>query len=195
MRYLLLSIASLLILSCANNSNSGTTNETIDLAGFTTIDLGGSGEQQKKYDENNNLLEEGYMVNGKKNGAWITYYDSESDKRIKTLKHYTNNQLNGPSYEFNKRGQIEKESNYTKGVLDGLLANYKFGRAEITTEYKNGSINGFHREYFQNGKIQKEIEFKNNKKDGSLKYYDEEGNVTLSYEYKNDEKISGGIVE
>ena len=44
-------------------------------------------------------------------------------------------------------------------------------------------------------KLKQEVEYKNGLQDGYFRYYDEEGNVTLEYEYKEGEKIKGGIVE
>ena len=32
-------------------------------------------------------------------------------------------------------------------------------------------------------------------KNGKLTYFDEEGNKTVEYEYKNDEKLGGGLIE
>ena len=49
--------------------------------------------------------------------------------------------------------------------------------------------------YNDRGNLQRRGNFKNGKQHGLLQYFDEEGNVTLEYEYKNGEKVGGGIVE
>lgn len=180
------------LLTACGTKNTGTAG-TGDLSAFKIFSLESGGEQAKKMDSAGNVLEEGYLLNGKRNGAWIKYHDE--NHRIKSITHYSNNELNGPYIELNNRGQIESRAGYVNGQLDGLKAVYKFGRATTETEYKNGVINGKHKEYNNSGKIQKEVDFKNGVQDGQLKYYDEEGNVTLEYTYKNGEKIDGGMTK
>lgn len=179
------------IFSC-NNAGSGSAG-TGDLSAFTIQSLDSGGELAQKLDSAGNILEEGYLLGGKRNGAWFTYHDE--NHRIKTITHYSNNELNGPFIEFNNRGQIEAKTGYKNGQLDGLKAIYKFGRATVETTYKNGVIDGKHIEYNNAGKIQKEVDFKNGKQDGKLKYFDEEGNITLEYTYKNGEKVDGGLTQ
>lgn len=172
------------LFACGKQSNTAGTG---DLSGYTISSLASGGERAVKYDSSNNLLEEGYLLNGKRNGMWITYHDD--GHRTKTITHYSNNALNGPYLEFNNRGQIESRAGYVDGQYDGLMAKYKFGRPTIETYYKDGVIHGKHIEYFNNGKKQKEVDFKNGKQDGKLRYYDEDENVTLEYTYKNGEKL------
>lgn len=172
--------------ACGNQSSSSTSTSTGDLSGYTMTSLGSGGEQAIKYSSGNSILEEGYLVDGKRNGMWMTYHDD--NHRIKTITHYINNELNGPFMEFNNRGQIESKAGYLNGQYHGKMAKYKFGRPTVETDYKNGEIDGKHIEYFNNGKKQKQVEFKNGKQDGKLTYYDEEENVTLEYTYVNGEK-------
>ena len=44
-----------------------------------------------------------------------------------------------------------------------------------------------------NGAIQIETVYKNGKQDGIYRYYDKEGNTVMEYEYKDGEKVAGGI--
>ena len=62
--------------------------------------------------------------------------------------------------------------------------------------YKDDKLEGTARTYDDRTfKLKQEVEYKDGKQDGFFRYYDEEGNVTLEYQYKNGEKVSGGIVE
>ncbi len=188
-----MAILTLFIFSSCGNSG-GSSGASANLTGYKTESLGGSAELAIKKDGAGNLAETGYTANGKKNGAWMTYHPEEGN-RIKTLSSYTDGQLNGPHLEFSTRGQIEKKIEYKAGKYHGTFATYKFGRPEKISNYVNGELDGKYEEYNSAGKLMKEVNFKNGKQDGKLKYFDEEGNVTLEYEYKNGEKVSGGIID
>ena len=138
--------------------------------------------------------EQGFLVNGVKNGVWITYYDGEEAGKIKTLASYSNGVLNGPYYEYTNRGQIENEVNYVNGLYEGVVSTYKFGRPTLSKTYKANELNGPSYDYFSDGKLQKETNFKNGKQHGIMTWYNQEGKKTMEYTYKNGEKISGGIV-
>ncbi len=178
-----------LIISC--NSESKPTAGTGDLSGFELEAIDSGGKHAIKRDDSGNITEEGFLLNGNKNGVWITYHSD--NQRIKTVANYSENQLNGPFLQFNNRGQIESKAGYRNGQYHGLYGKYKFGRAEEEIEYKNGQIDGALRKYFGNGKLQQEAEYKNGKQHGKFRYFDEEGNVTLEYTYEHGEKLEGGI--
>lgn len=191
MRYSII-LFTFFLLSACNNGNVASGALT-NLEGFQITDLGSGGQKADKKDGAGVYIENGYLLNGVKNGIWRTYND---DGKVKTITNYLNGLKNGPYYEFSNRGQIELAADYLNDKLDGLYAKYKFGRPTIETQYRNGLIHGVHKEYFQNkDNLQKEVHFKDGKQDGKLTYYDEEGNVTLEYEYKNGEKVGGGMIE
>jgi len=197
MKYYLFILSIFSLMSCGSsggNSGGGTASESAALDGYVMSSLAGSsGEYAEKRDGAGNLVSSGYVIGEKKNGTWLSY--DEEGNRIKTLTSYTDGQLNGPYLEFSNRGQIEKKIEYKAGQYDGMYVKYKFGRPENETPFVNGQKHGTYKEYFQNGKIQKEIEFKNGIQDGKLRYFDEEGNVTLEYDYENGEKVGGGMIE
>jgi antitoxin component YwqK of YwqJK toxin-antitoxin module len=49
-------------------------------------------------------------------------------------------------------------------------------------------------EYHRTGNVKKEVHYKNGLQHGLFRYYDPDGNLTLEYEYRDGEKVSGGIV-
>ena len=199
MRYFLLIFTIATLYACGSGGGGGaavapTPSQDANLAGFNEEKIKGSDAVYVyKAAGDGRLIESGYTVNGKKNGAWMTYH--EDNGRIQTLATWVDGQLNGPSFTFSNRGQIEQKSEYKAGIYDGLVATYKFGRIEKSTPYVGGKIEGTYEEYNQKGKLLKEVEFKNGVQNGTLKYFDDEGNVTLEYIYKNGEKVSGGIVK
>ncbi len=189
MRILISLFSAIIFLGCGGGSGPAA-----NLAGYETETIpGGDVIRAYKATGNGVLVEEGYVSNGKRNGIWITYHP-EGD-RIKTITSYSDGQLNGPYLELSNRGQIESKVNYKNGKYDGLFATYKFGRPTKEVYYKDNQLHGTTKEYFQKGTVQKEINFKNGKQDGLMRYYNEDGEVTVEYQYKNGEKVSGGIVE
>lgn len=198
MKYFLFIFSILFLYSCGGTGSNapavGAPSSNADLTGFTEVAMQGSNAM---YNEKKNgaggMSESGYTVNGKKNGPWIKYH--EDNGRIMSMESWVDGQLNGPSLNFNNRGQIESKSEYKGGQFDGVVETYKFGRTEKSTPYVNGKIQGMYQEFNQKGKLLKEVEFKNGVQDGTMKYYDDEGNITVEYIYKNGEKVSGGIIQ
>lgn len=198
MKTLVNSIFSLLLLVCLFACGSGGTASnapsTVDLTGFTQVNIAGGGIKAVKKNAAGKVIEEGILINGKKNGAWMTYFEDKDD-RIKTLANYVNNELNGQYLTFSNRGQIETATNYLNGAYDGVYAKYRFGNLEETATYANGQMTGTFKQYYNNNKIKLEAQYKDGKQHGSYKYYDEEGKVMMEYEYKNGEKVSGGLTQ
>ena len=178
-----------LIIGCGQGGSSAAT----DLTGFITTSIAnGAGVKAEKKDASGQVIEEGILINGMKNGTWVTYYP-DKEKVIKTLVTYVNNELNGLFLTFSDRGQMETLTTYANGIYDGNFAKFKFGRIEESATYLKGELHGLYKKYSNTGKIQIEAQYKNGKQDGFYRYYDEEGNVVMEYEYKNGEKISGGL--
>lgn len=177
--------------NCQQSGSSATT--PADLTGFTTTKIaGGTAIKAEKKDANGKVLEEGILINGARNGSWITYYPNK-DKAIKTISNYVNDELNGTFLTFSDRGQIETLTTYANGIFDGNFAKFRFGNLEESATYVNGQLNGMYKKFYPTRKIQMEAEYKNGKQHGSYKYYDDEGKVVMEYEYKDGEKVAGGM--
>lgn len=180
------------LISCNSTGGPAISSGDADLSGYETETINGV-TYASKVESTGIKVSEGALMNGNKNGAWISYYPN--DGKIKKIENYINGKLNGPTLEFSNRGAIDTRTSYKNGVKHGLSGTYKFGRAVKETQFANGKIDGVHKEYFNNGKLQKEVHFKNDKQHGTFRQYNEEGEIIIQYEYKNGEKISGGVVE
>jgi antitoxin component YwqK of YwqJK toxin-antitoxin module len=192
---LLLSVLAILLSSCGGSGTSSS-GASIDLSGYETEKLSGSDVIKAfKKDGTGDIIEEGYVVNGKKNGVWMTFWQNEMAGRIKTLASYSDGMLNGPYLEYSNRSQIEKQIYYSNNQYDGNFVTYKFGRKEKDISYKDNKLNGPSIEYNSKGDKQKEVHYKNGELHGAWRTYNEEGELTLEYEYKNGKKVSGGIIE
>lgn len=193
--FILFSLA-IFISSCGGSGNSTPAEgASIDLSGFEILDIPGTTFQKVvKRTPAGILLEEGTLSNGKRNGMWVTYH--ASNEIPKTIINYVNDVNSGVYYSFNERGQLEEMRGYLNNELDGKWGKYKFGRTTEEAMYKGGKFNGVYKSYFANSDlVQKEFNYKDGELHGSYKFYNEEGQVTLQYEYDNGEKVSGGIVE
>ncbi len=167
-----------------------------DLSSYTIVDHPG-GQIQKAIaaDSNGKVTEEGEVLNGAKTGAWISYYPSEG--RVKRITNYINGKKNGLHMTFSGRGHVELQCFYTEDQLDGPYMTFRnSSRKKIETTYKMGVLNGKYIEYNdRNNKILKEMVYNNGKLDGQFKQYNDEGILVMEYQYKDGEKISGGIVK
>ena len=76
--------------------------------------LDGNTEILKGYDENRNLIFEGFMYNGKKHGKYLRYYDS---------------------------GELEEEGEYKEGLLENEVKTYdKNGNLRYITTYSEDEV-------------------------------------------------------
>ena len=178
-------------LFACNNSNTPSVG-TGDFSGFELTAVEGTELSRAVLNENGVKMEEGFVANGMKQGTWMTFF---GDGRIKTLGSYVNDNLDGVHLEFDQRGQIVKRSFHADGQLHGESSTYKFGRPQEIIPYQSGTVSGTVRRFYVNGKIMEEIQFKNGKQDGYYHHYNEQEQMDLKYEYKNGEKVSGGMVD
>ena len=165
-----------------------------NLSGYTTTSIPGTSYTLAvKKNADGQLIETGRLNGDLKDGTWVTFHP---DKEIpKTVADYANGNLNGTYQTYNNRGQLEMLYGYLNNELHGKYTKYKFGRITETGEYVNGQYDGTWTTYYDNSdKPQKVTTYSNGQMNGPLRFYDEEGKVTVEYEYKNGEKLSGGIV-
>ncbi len=188
----------LLILLAVTFSNCDQGNATAvptDLTGFTTTKIaGGAGLKAVKLDAGGNIIAEGILINGRRNGSWLTYHAGK-EKAIKSMANYVNDELNGVFLTLSDRGQIETLTTYANGVFDGNFAKFRFGNVEESGTYLNGQLEGVYKKFYPTRKLQMEAEYKNGQQHGFYKYYDEQGNVVMEYQYDNGEKVAGGMKE
>jgi len=193
-RILISVLGTLVFLSC-NKGGAGGATEQFDSSGYVIESIPGTQYQRAaKKGEEGALQEEGLFRNGLKEGTWVVYHpDGVFPAKVIT---YAEGMYNGPYMEFNERGQLTLRASYKNNILDGPWGKYRFGRAEAEAAYKNGKLDGRSREYDdQSGKLIKEVNYKDGKQHGMLRFFNEAGEVTLEYEYKDGEKVGGGIVE
>ena len=192
MRIVLFILVTLVAISCQNTGGSGV---AANLDGYSTENVGGGVTKAIKRNASGDIVEEGYLSGGARNGVWLTFHEGDHAGKVKSIASYSNGILSGPYYELSNRGQIDREVNYANNMYNGRYAVYKFGRIQQESNYKNNELDGVYKEYTSRGDLQKEINYKEGKQHGKMRYYNEDGKVTVEHEYKNGEKVSGGMVE
>jgi antitoxin component YwqK of YwqJK toxin-antitoxin module len=193
MRTLLLSLIACLLWSACQTGD--TSPETPNLEGFTVEKMPGTDFKMAQKFDDDRLVEEGMLFKGEKTGTWITYH---GDRRNfpKIVANYAGGVLNGPYMEFNQYGQFEVVAHYRNNRLHGRVSKYKVTRLVEELTYKEGVLDGPYTLFYENSDfVQRTAEFKDGKEHGTIRYFNENGEVTMQYEYRNGEKISGGMVE
>ena len=198
MKNLLLAFGAVLLFACHTPNGPAAPADAVvtDLTNYQTFDVPGSYYRIAELRDADNHLVESGMVDGNsvKNGSWVVYHPGNDIP--KTVATMVNGVYAGPYNEFSNRGQLEASYTYINNELHGKFAKFKFGRKTEEGEYNFGQPNGVWITYYNNKETpQKLTTYKDGQMDGILQFFDEEGNVTVEYEYKNGEKVSGGIVE
>jgi len=191
--FLSLAIVSLVVFSCNNTTEPPTSAPAFDAQGYELEAIPGTDARWAvKIDAEGKKVEEGILKNGFKEGTWIEYHiGGEFPSRIMS---FIDGKYNGPYMEYNERGQLSLRATYRNNKLHGSWGKYSFGRPEVKANYKDGELDGTYIEYDKKtGKVQKEVNYKKGKQHGMYRFYNPEGEITVEYEYKNGEKVSGGI--
>ena len=193
MRLLLILLSVQFFVSCSTGTNTGA---AVNLDGYDTEIIKGTNVTKAvKLNAAGEMVEQGYVSNGKRNGIWMSYYTGDHAGKIKTVASYSDGILSGPYLELSNRGQIETELYYENNKYNGKYSTYKFGRLTKEMNYKDHQLEGKVAEYNNKGDIQKEINYKNGKQHGLMRYFNDDGEVVMEYEYDNGKKIRGGMVE
>lgn len=183
--------------ACGNggsNSSNSSSIPSIDLTGFVVTDLSDGYQLVTKSNAEGKIKEEGVLKNGKRNGTWVIYQDRRN-LPIK-VSNFVNDAYSGTHIEYSNTGQIELICRYKNNVLNGKYTRLKNTRILEQGIYVNGEIDGLYQKFYPNKEsVQQEINYQMGKLHGASNYYNEEGQLMMSYEYKDGEKISGGMVE
>ena len=127
-----------------------------------------------------NIDEEGDLLDGRKNGSWTVYHKNELVKSITT---YVQGIQQGNYIELDDKGNLVKKVHYVNGIEDGETVLYTKGKIIERKQYEAGQLTGKKSKFYASGKIMEESTWEAGKMHGPAKWYDQEGNVTIEYEY------------
>ena len=135
------------------------------------------------------MVEEGVYVNGKKEGVWRQYWNNG---KVKSETTYKNNLQSGSAKIYYKNGSISEEGTWIGGKWDGSYKlYYENGNLSYEWNYVNGKREGQQKYYFENGKVLYDGSWKGGNESGVLKEYNEDGQLLAEKNY-NDGKIDEG---
>jgi antitoxin component YwqK of YwqJK toxin-antitoxin module len=181
--------------SAENNATAAApTVEGVNTEGMELIDVSGGYQRAIRKNAEGKILEEGMLRNGKRNGTWVVYNLEKGFPS--SVANFVDDMYSGPYLKYNNFGQLELSCGYTDNQLDGYFV--KFERTKKLEEgyYKNGQYEGEYTKYFTGKDVpQQQLQYKNGQLHGKAKYFNEAGELLMEYEYKNGEKVSGGIVQ
>ena len=141
--------------------------------------------------------EKGYINEGKRDGAWVTYDDNG---KISSKGNYNNGVKKGSWIEDSiwttvyKDGKLFTKGKIINGKKQGLWKQYySSGVINFTTEYSNGVKNGSWLSYHNNGKLKSLGTYKNDKKNGYWETYNKYGKIDKYKDYWRDGSLRATV--
>jgi antitoxin component YwqK of YwqJK toxin-antitoxin module len=133
-----------------------------------------------------NIDEEGDLLDGRKNGSWTVYHKNEL---VKSMTTYVKGIQQGNAIEMDDKGNLIKKVHYVNGIENGEAIFYAKGKIIERKQYENGQLTGKKSKFYSSGKIMEESTWSEGKMHGPAKWYDQDGNVTIEYEYNQGDLI------
>ncbi|MFM8833216.1 MAG: toxin-antitoxin system YwqK family antitoxin [Cytophagales bacterium] len=129
---------------------------------------------------------DGYYLKNKRHGAWTEY---QTNGLVKSVITYFEGKKEGLCMEM-ESGQMTKRFYYHNGLRHGDYKEFKSTSLKEERNYMNGKIEGTVRIYYDyNSKLMEEGNYKNGVRDGVSKWYDQDGKLSIEYEYKDGELV------
>ncbi len=177
--------------ACGGGGSSAPKAKAVKSGDYSLTPYTGIAGLQKavKKDAQDNVAEEGDFLNGQRESTWITYHKGAKSHMPETSTTYRGGVKHGLFMAIDDRGNITEKGFYANGNLDGRVYKFERGRIKEETDYKNGKIDGERKIYYSNLQLQEAGTFKDGKRDGYARWYDQDGNVTIEYQYKNGKKL------
>lgn len=141
---------------------------------------------------NGKVASKGYLINGKPEGLWISYYLSGVKRSEGKWK---NGKLDSTWIFYNHTGDTSKIINYIQGKKNGFSFEYYINSnnecncIKLKELYLNDKRNGKSYHYHSDGKIHKIIPYSNDLKNGLAYEFDKDSNIIAITRYRNNQAI------
>ncbi len=156
----------------------------------------------KTYYDNNEIEEEYFQINGKKNGLY-TLYDIKGFI-IRTIEYVDNNKHGeyisyhncNENFISNKINRICYKCYYNNGIKEGPAIFYHDnGQIDNICHYENGKITGMRYWYYQSkndskGCLKKSCNYIDGLIQGEFIYYNQDGTIKSVWNYVDDEILT-----
>lgn len=129
---------------------------------------------------------------GKKDGAYILYYETG---QIREKSMYRGDTLAGVRTLYFDNGKPEVEEPYDQnGILNGLYRQYyPEGGVKLEQEYTNNVISGVLRVYYPGGQLKEEVTMQENQENGPFTEYHTNGKIEWKGTYKDGDNEFGWL--
>jgi antitoxin component YwqK of YwqJK toxin-antitoxin module len=153
----------------------------------------GNGRVYIKILSNDAIVEEGYLQDGKLDGAWTTYH---SNGEPNTIIVYNKGYKNGMVMKMTDEGRPEYIKHYRQDKLDGeqRIFNANNGKLLEVANYANGFKQGSYRKFFQSGALQERVHYNKGVRTGKLEHFSEGGKLAYEIDYNNNDAENGTAV-
>lgn len=149
-------------------------------------------EKISYYSGTQKIKEKGEVLNYKRSGVWIEYYESGAKKSITT---YVNGLREGKFQSFFETGSVKSEGYYKNDLLHGKFNfYYENKKVKQKCEFNNGKYVGVSIDYFANGKKKCETKASINGLSGDSKCWYENGKLESETKYK-DSLLNGIFIQ
>ncbi|NOU58609.1 toxin-antitoxin system YwqK family antitoxin [Marinifilum sp. JC070] len=139
------------------------------------------------------LYEEGFHDLAIEDGKCIEYYPNGNRKRMFT---YEKGKQEGNVRLWDEDGKLFRDFVASKHIANGLyLEYYQNGKASLSVNFKNDTLNGPAAYYHSNGKVSQRGNFKNGKKVGKWTYWSDRGELTGKESYQKSFFIEGPDIQ
>ncbi len=91
--------------------------------------------------------------------------------------------------ELNSNGQFVKRISYHHDLRHGEYKELNYSNVKEVRFYQNDKLEDTVKIYYDNGKVMEQGLYKNGIRNGISRWYDQEGKLTIEYEYKNGELV------
>ena len=134
-------------------------------------------------------VEEGYYVNGRKEGIWTKFF---ADGGVQLKGTYNNNRPEGPFTRYYPNGKIAEQGDFRSNGYKGLLLRYhENGQLAYRANFNNqGQESGKVSYYHPNGKLALSYTVKNGEVQGQVSRYNTSGQLQSSFNVATDGAIS-----
>lgn len=137
-------------------------------------------------DASGNITLQGFLSNNERAGTWTEYHPNGM---VKSTVAYVDGKMEGQFVELSNSGQLVRQCTYHRGVRHGEYKEYNFSTLKEERVYDNGNLEGVVKIYYPDGKLMEEGLYQDGVRNGVSKWYDQQGNVSITYEYKNGQLV------
>jgi len=134
-------------------------------------------------EEKTEIKSEVFIINGKKQGLYKSYYDNGCE-----LSSTDNSKRENLSLT-NSLGQLKEEVNYIDDKKEGMYKSYHDnGQLKEEVNYIDDKKEGMNNSYYDDEQLKEEVNHIDNKKEGMYKSYYDNGQLYREINYSSDKK-------